>query len=160
MSSSTSPMACPSCQSLLSAYIDEQLAAEDVWRVHAHLHACHACSGQLADLMTTQRALRTLPRPVPRPEAWEAVAFALRREGLLRSPWKRRAGWSAGAAAAVIVGTMWGYARLVPPPQSASLEAYWREHAVFTSQEEPSVSSGAPALEVMEANYHMQGSAR
>lgn len=159
MRSHGSPMDCDRSLALLSGYVDEALAPEDVWRLHAHLHACPPCTMLLADLLTTRRAMRALPRPAPSAATWEAVAFTLRREGLVRPRWHRRVGLGTGAAVAAVLLTLWGYHLLVPAPQTASLEAYWREHATFSAQEEPGLA-GAPALEVMEANYQLQGGSR
>lgn len=151
------PMDCGNFELLLSAYVDDQLAPEEVWEVHGHLMRCSACASHLTQLSTTVHALRSLPRAVPVTDCWEAVAFTLRREGLVRPWWARPRPWSVGAATAGLLVALYAYSSLRPEPQYANLDAYWREHAIFTSQQEPVYSNGAPSLEAMEATYQLQG---
>lgn len=153
----SAPMDCGSFQLLLSAYVDDQLAPDEVWIVHAHLMRCTGCASYLTQLSTTIHAFRSLPHAVPTSDPWNAIAFTLRREGLVRPWWARPRPWTVGAATAGIVVAIYAYSALRPQPQYANLDAYWREHAIFTSQEEPAFSNGTPPLEAMEATYQLQG---
>ena len=148
--------ACGGYEPLLSAYLDDQLEPEEIWLVQAHLHACSVCTESLVRLMALARAFHALPQPMPAADPWEAIAFTLRREHLVQPRWRRH--WrSWGIAAAAMLLGFWSYAALRPAPANAPLEAYWREHAIFSSQEEPAVSDGAPALDAIEASYQLQG---
>ncbi|MNL74068.1 hypothetical protein D3C87_1996290 [compost metagenome] len=49
------------------------------------------------------------------------------------------------------------YTALKPTPPPASLEAYWREHAIFTAQEEPVLFNGGSSIDAIEATYQLQG---
>jgi anti-sigma factor RsiW len=152
-------MDCRSCQSLLSAYVDDQLVATDARRLHVHLSGCSDCSAELNLLLGTLQLLRSLPRPRPTADPWEAIAFTLRREGLVR-PWYRRARPLGVAAAAAVVIVAGSYVIWRPTSQSASLEAYWRQHAIFAAQEAPALSTGAPSLDAIEATYQLEGDDR
>lgn len=153
----SAPMECGSYQLLLSAYVDDQLTPDEVWGVHAHLMRCPACAATLTQLSTTVHALRSLPPILPTTDPWAAISFTLRREGLVRPWWSRPRPWSVGAATAGILVALYAYSALRPQPQYANLDAYWREHAIFTSHEEPVYSNGAPSLEAIEATYQLQG---
>lgn len=152
-------MDCRTCQSLLSPYIDDQLLARDAWLVHTHLVRCVGCTEQLTSLLGALQLLRSLPRLAPTHDPWEAIAFTLRREGLIRPWYARRRPLGAAAVAAALLA-VWGYAALHPAGQPANLEAYWRQHAIFTSQEDPALSADAPSLDAIEATYQMQGGDR
>jgi len=157
MSSAPDSMDCRSVREVLSDYLDDQLAPDRQRPIHVHLHACPGCAAALADLLATVRALRALPRVHPPADPWPALVFVLRREGLLVPWYRQRRTWRAGVAAAGIVAAVWVYQATRPQP-AANLEAYWREHAIYTSQEEP--TGGGPALEAIEATYQLQGSDR
>lgn len=157
MREESAPMDCSRFQLLLSAYVDDQLAPDEVWSVHAHLMRCRDCTGYLTQLSTTIHALRSLPPVVASTDPWDAIAFTLRREGLVRPWWARPRPWTVGAATAGILVALYSYSVLRPQPQYANLDAYWREHAIFTSQEDPAFSNGAPSLEAIEATYQLQG---
>lgn len=150
---------CSRYEILLSAYLDDQLTPESVWLVQGHLQACPACAELLMRLMSTARAFHSIPRPIPQTDPWEGIVFTLRRERLVTPRWSRRTRpW--GIAMAAVLVAIWGYSALRPAPQSAPLQAYWREHAIFTSQEEPAVSNGAPSIDAIEATYQLQGDLR
>lgn len=157
MRGESEPMDCGQFMLLLSAYVDDQLASEEVWTVHAHMKGCPACASQLAQLSTTIHALRSLPAVLPGSDPWDAISFTLRREGLVRPWWARPRPWTVGAATAGVLVALYAYSALRPQPQYANLDAYWREHAIFTSQEEPAFTTGAPSLEAIEATYQLQG---
>lgn len=151
------PQCCDECRIQLSAYADGVLTLDEDRAVHAHLVACPACAAELADLMAVIHAIATLPCVPVRPDAWEAVAFRLRREGLIRMHWSRRTRW----VAAVLVGggaLAIGWTMLFPPvpTRMADVDTFWREHATFSMESEP-VMTGAPAVRVIEATYQMQG---
>lgn len=150
---------CSRYEALLSSYLDDQLLPEEVWIVQAHLHACPACAELLMRLMTASRTFHALASPIPPSDPWEAIAFALRRERLVTPHWSLRARpW--GLALATVLVLLGSYHVLRPSPPSAPLDAYWREHAIFTAQEEPAVSNGTPAIDAIEATYQLQGEQR
>lgn len=150
---------CSRYEVLLSAYLDDQLTPEEVWLVQGHLQGCSCCAEWLIRLMNTARAFHALPRAMPQTDPWAAIAFTLRREQLVKPHWSRRTRpW--GIAVAGLLVAIWGYSALRPAPPSASLQAYWREHAIFTSQEEPAAFNGAPTLDAIEATYQLQGDFR
>src|SRR5256885_15670788 len=51
---------------VLSAYLDEALAAGEADAVRVHLDGCARCRGRLADLQATSRLIAALPRLEPR----------------------------------------------------------------------------------------------
>lgn len=151
---------CSSQRLQLSAYIDDQLATDEVLAVHAHLRDCPECAAFFTELHSTVHALRALPLPVPHGDPWGAILFTLRREGLVRPWWQRARSLGIGAATASMLVGLWAYSAVRPAPSTANLDAYWREHAVFTAQEEPAISDGAPSVDAIEANYQLEGSVR
>ncbi|HEY9897635.1 MAG TPA: zf-HC2 domain-containing protein [Pantanalinema sp.] len=148
-------MDCDHAKLQLSSYIDDCVSPDEAHWLHAHLSGCPACTRHLAELLATLQALRALPRLLPGTDCWEAVAFTLRREGLIRAWWARPLPWGVATAGAVAVVVAYTALRPAPPP--ASLDAYWREHAIFTAQEEPAPFSGGPSIDAIEATFQLQG---
>lgn len=149
-------MDCDHAKLQLSSYIDDCVSPDEAHRLHGHLAGCSGCAGHLSDLLATLQALRAMPRPVPSRDCWEAVAFTLRREGLIRAWWARPLPWGVATAGAVAVVV--AYTALRPAPVPASLDAYWREHAIFTAQEDPlPFNHGGPSLDAIEATFQLQG---
>lgn len=148
-------MDCGHAQLQLSGYIDDCVSPDEAHWLRAHLSSCPDCAQHLALLLGTLQALRTLPRELPRTDCWEAVAFTLRREGLIRAWWARPLPW--GVATAGVVAVVVAYSALRPTPPPASLDAYWREHAIFTAQEEPVLFNGGSSIDAIEATFQLQG---
>lgn len=66
---------------LLSAYIDNQVSAEQRHRMEAHLRTCASCSDELSSLRATVDLLRSLP-VVPAPRSFTLPARAAPRPSL------------------------------------------------------------------------------
>lgn len=151
------PQNCEECRSQLSAYADGVLSMDEDRAVHAHLVGCARCAEKLADLLAVMHAIAALPRVPPREDPWPALAFRLRREGLIRSRRLPRARW---VAAALVGGgalaLTWTLLFPPPPQRMADLDTYWREHASFSMESEP-VLIGVPAVHAIEATYQLQG---
>lgn len=148
-------MDCDHAQLQLSGYIDDCVSPDEAHWLRSHLSDCPGCVQHLAALLGTLQALRAMPRPLPQTDCWEAVAFALRREGLIRAWWARPLPW--GMATAGVVAVVVAYTSLRPAPPPADLDAYWREHAIFTAQEEAVLSNGGPSIDAIEATFQLQG---
>lgn len=58
---------------LLSAYLDEELSADETARLEAHLETCHACQSRLDGLTRVSETLRSLERAAPPPILEELV---------------------------------------------------------------------------------------
>lgn len=58
---------------VLSAYLDEELGADETARVEAHLDTCHACRHRLDGLARVTETLRGLERAAPPPILEEMV---------------------------------------------------------------------------------------
>lgn len=64
----------PTCElELLSAYLDEELSANETARLEAHLETCHACQNRLQALTRVSETLRSLERAAPPPILEELV---------------------------------------------------------------------------------------
>ncbi|GHO84585.1 anti-sigma factor family protein [Dictyobacter formicarum] len=61
-------MNCEQVRDLLSAYLDDQLTADERQRVSAHLPSCPQCAGILADYRRFDALLAQLPRVTPTPD--------------------------------------------------------------------------------------------
>jgi anti-sigma factor RsiW len=65
---------------LLSAYLDNQVAAAERDRIEGHLRACETCQRELDTLRQTVAMLRAMPRvPVPRAFTLSEVQVGIRR---------------------------------------------------------------------------------
>lgn len=91
----------------LSAFLDGDLPAAELQVVRAHVEACAACEGHVAELGALAGAARSLEAPEPPPTLWPAIAGELDRA---RRPWLTWAFWrpfGAGAlAGAAAVGAV------------------------------------------------------
>ncbi|HXE72665.1 MAG TPA: anti-sigma factor [Candidatus Nitrosotenuis sp.] len=101
-------MDCAQIVDSLSAYLDEELAADERQKVRQHLESCPACRGQLDELSRHQELLASLPR-MPLPSGlYERVRREIQ-ESALPAPVRalpRRAAfprWSRSLAAAAAV---------------------------------------------------------
>jgi anti-sigma factor RsiW len=90
----------------LSAYMDEELAAEERGAVEAHLRGCAACARHLEELKAVEAAARALPLDVP-DGYFEAFPGRVRQR---LAPARRRRyhvpAWIGAAAAAVVLALL------------------------------------------------------
>ncbi len=131
---------------LLSAYIDDEVTAEEQTLVEAHLATCTACSRDLVTLRQTVALLKELPQvAAPRP-------FTLR-EGDVRPSHRGRAPWwrlpwsqrlVAAAALLLCVAAVGGLAMLrgsgmvgAPAPESVALQAPVAPETFTAAESEP-----------------------
>jgi hypothetical protein len=95
---------------LLAAYVDGSLAHDERAGVDAHLATCDRCREEVALAGSARRALASLPRTVPIPDAVGTPALDEARRGQRSQPsravdhprWARWAGPVAGAAAVIV----------------------------------------------------------
>ncbi len=66
-------MNCEQVEELLSAYLDNALAPEEIAGVTAHLQQCAQCRSVLADFRHNDALLRQLPRISPSPELYDKI---------------------------------------------------------------------------------------
>jgi len=146
----------------------ERLAALDhdapTLEEQAHLATCPACRreqeafAQLADLAGVQGTL-PVPRDVPRLTEWDALASALRAEGLMAAPSVRRGAsspwWARAAAAAALLvcgaaaGRLSAGASLLPGPAAPMVaRAALTSTADFTT-----VAEASAALDRAQRDY-------
>jgi len=57
----------------LSAFLDNELTADDAQEVRAHLETCVACREELQRLEHVKRLLGSLPERAPAPQVWEEL---------------------------------------------------------------------------------------
>jgi anti-sigma factor RsiW len=92
----------------LSAYLDGELSVVDAEEVRQHLASCDACSGELVELVTVDRAVRELP--VTAPEGY-FDDFATRARTRIESSGRARGGsglprWTWALAAALLLAVI------------------------------------------------------
>jgi len=117
---------------LLGAYVLEQLDADGVDTVRAHLAGCEACRAEVADLFPVAAALHELEpagldREAPPPDLGDQVLQTVRRRrraAARRSRWRRAGGGvlvAASLAAAFGVGSWFTGPRTDPPVIAVAL---------------------------------------
>ncbi|HEY8375534.1 MAG TPA: hypothetical protein VIK91_03555 [Nannocystis sp.] len=74
-------------EALLSAYLDEELDAEEKSRVDALLAERPEVAKELSGLQTVLRLVRNLPEEQAPPDFYEKVAKKIRRRNWLRGEW-------------------------------------------------------------------------
>lgn len=144
---------CTWVQERISFYADGIVQGDEERLLHAHLRGCADCAATLADLLRTVHILEHLPDLEPSEDPWEAISFSLRRSGFHKKRLLARAGRFAAAALLGIAGLTYALSAFMTPPQ-ADMNAYWREHAIFTAQGIP-MTVGANVVAI-EATYRMQ----
>jgi len=70
-------MECSQVQSLLSAYLDDELGAEARSRAAGHLQRCEACADQLQKFAALSQAAGALDAPEPPAELWGRIEAQL-----------------------------------------------------------------------------------
>jgi anti-sigma factor RsiW len=60
-------MNCKNAQSLLSAYLDDELNGREMLDIRAHLHECGECTEELQSIESVKRMLEASPVPAPSP---------------------------------------------------------------------------------------------
>ncbi|HEY9766041.1 MAG TPA: zf-HC2 domain-containing protein [Chroococcales cyanobacterium] len=144
---------CTWVQERISFYADGILEVDEERLLHSHLRGCADCAATLADLLRTVHLLGHLPELEPTGDPWGGIAFRLRRAGFQKKRMLARAGSMAAAALLGIAGLTYALSAFLTPPQ-ADLDAYWREHAIFTAQGIP--LTVGPNVVAIEATYRMQ----
>ncbi|MFP5397567.1 MAG: anti-sigma factor family protein [Gammaproteobacteria bacterium] len=98
----------------LSAWIDEQLAADERRAIEAHVAACPVCAATHADLRALRTDLRSLPvEPLGVDLAGVIEGRLAQRPAVTRTPRRTRPGWAwlplgAGMLAAASLGVTLG----------------------------------------------------
>jgi len=106
----------------LSDYLDADMAAAERVALEAHLQACAACRGVLADLRAVGEAAAVLETPPPPRDLWPGIVAQIRGDGapvLAFEP--RRARWplprlAAAALVVVALGTAGVWLTWAPGP--------------------------------------------
>jgi hypothetical protein len=138
---------------LLSAYIDDEVTAEERTMVEQHLTMCSACVQNLATLRQAVALLKELPQiAVPRPFTLRQADVSPARR--VRMPWWRLSwaqGLLAGAAMLLCVAAVGGiliFNRSARLPQSVALQAPAAPQA--TDLEKPAAAAASKAVEKTE----------
>lgn len=79
----------------LVRYVTDELPADGVRRVEAHLLDCGDCRDAVAHLRSGQRFAAQLPRVKPQGDAWGRIEAAIDREDARREPATGGVGWRA-----------------------------------------------------------------
>lgn len=126
---------CRQIEPQLSLLADGDLDAREAANVQAHLRACEACRGLLADLERLRASARSLGPMAPPSSVWAGIDEQIRRGAAgigtppLQATGDRRAIWQwAGLAAGLLLVTtvvylLGGDRRTVPPAESAGTTA-------------------------------------
>ncbi len=151
----------------LSAYLDEQLPADEAAEVRRHIAECTACQEELERLRTVKHLLGALPDREPPQELWAEL-----RRDLVQSPppvWERwieavramvRRPAIAAAAVAVVVALValplvrGQFARV--RAAEIGVDVYVREHALNSSAD-PFVDRAYLGLVIGDANLTLVG---
>jgi anti-sigma factor RsiW len=116
-------MACPRDASLLTAYIDDELSAEERQALDGHLAVCASCREQARLLGDVRRTLLTMDTPAAPAPTWSALS---RPSAAGRRARPRRAAWRLGLAfGAATIAIAWALPTLLqrgspPPPPVAA----------------------------------------
>jgi anti-sigma factor RsiW len=151
---------CEAWLEAISSYVDGALSSSEEQRVHAHMRECAGCSEYLVDLLPVVQALHNLPDPQPVGDAWPAIAFALRREGLYTTSfWKRLPRPAVGWAAAAVLVLAGGSVAAINLHQAANtpvadVDMYWHQHEIY-SHDDGVPSLYAPEFNAIEASYRL-----
>ena len=131
-------MNCSLCQALLSAYVDNGLAAGDRAGVDVHLRDCQACRALLQDLSAVRAAAHSLEPLTPSPKVWYQIAAAT----AATSPgagsqfhWFAWRPLTALAMAAVIALGLWRVGVLLGPPAAPRFASQSPRSEVATAAE-------------------------
>ena len=85
-------MNCRQSQRLLSAYIDRELAGDEMLAVRTHLDECHECCSELEDLKKLKTMMASAKTVAPDPGVYSRMKTALHGPTLTRT--QRQRGWS------------------------------------------------------------------
>lgn len=124
---------------LLSAYVDGELAGEELARAQSHLESCQACRLDMESLRYAKRMLSRAPRRAMPPELiagieqrLEPAPAAPRRRVWPLSP---RAWFPAGAlATAALTGVVWIGLKSGASDQEIPLEALLAAHCRYAAE--------------------------
>jgi anti-sigma factor RsiW len=95
-------MRCAQAQSLLSGYLDEELAVREMRRLAAHLEECRSCEAELRALQQAKAFLGGLEAPRARSGFWSEAYEQLQRENVRPMPWWRKLSVAQRSAMALI----------------------------------------------------------
>ena len=151
---------------LLSAYIDDEVSADERATVEAHLATCSACAQDLASLRQTVNLLGELPQvAAPRP-------FTVRESDIRPVPGPDRPAWwrlrwaqgLVGAAAmllcVVVVGVvLLGRGGMMGAPSEQQRVALEAAPATVAGREEKAVEEAVEAETIVEAEREVQSAA-
>lgn len=100
-------MNCKNAQSLLSAYLDDELSGREMLDIREHLYGCESCSSELQSIEVVKRMLGGAPVPEPSVDFEERlVSRVLAAAAPARANKKLSAISLTGIAAASMLATM------------------------------------------------------
>src|SRR5438552_8150421 len=100
-------MTCTECRDALNAFVDVELAPEEMDHVRAHLRACAACAEAARGLANLSHRLRTNLARYPAPDVLKArvrADIAAAAAGGASPAQPSRAAWATWARMAVVAG--------------------------------------------------------
>lgn len=152
----------------LSAFLDNELPAEEATAVQAHLVQCVSCRAELERLQRVKRLLGMLPEILAPATLWEAIEPRLRESAgpgavvtWIRSAFRRPAVAVAAAALIVVLLAVPLVRGRIDRLRAASIgiDVYVREHALHASSD-PLVDRAYLGLLVGDANVALVGEPR
>jgi hypothetical protein len=136
-------MDCSQVKNLLSAFYDDELAADEQTAVAGHLGACADCARELAGFQSLSVLAETEAHPEPPPHIWQQLESQLDADGVRgfeRSAFFHRLGWVSkpaarfgwAVAAAVLIAVAWlGYANWSPRGEQKLADVFGRYLEAF-----------------------------
>ena len=104
-------MTCHEYDALLARDLEDELSAEERRSADAHLNECARCAALRGELVAIAAAARDLPLISPSRDLWDGIAARIETPVValgapsVRGVPRRRNGWLAAAAAALVVAT-------------------------------------------------------
>lgn len=126
---------------LLSAYLDDELSAEDRARIERHLAVCDTCTAELASLRVSAALIRGYEFDDLKPLELQRLHQAIRRESSEQSVFRLGMVLSAMAASVLIICSAWlmdaKATTTGPTPRIAKIEAPQWERVATTLRLDP-----------------------
>ena len=157
-------MTCHDYDALLARDLEDELSAEERRSADAHLMNCARCAALRAELVGIAAAARELPLMSPSRDLWDGIAARIETPVValgapsVRGVPRRRNGWLAAAAAALIVATA-GTTYVLTRAIFEGREQTIAEGVAPGSQAEGAAVGGATVVPVSDAATTTSGAA-
>ena len=130
-------------QSLLEAYVDDQLEVAETLRIEAHVSECERCQDWLED----RSALITRVRSAPLRHALPSdLARRIRRQVMTEGSWVRSAEWTRALAAGLVLGMVGLWVGHSLPQREAGADEWVSAHVRSTL--------GSRSVDVLSSSHH------